>query len=47
MIKQTQTIPGQQSMDCLSVIGHFVGLAFKRLTFESVIFTLVLLHILH
>ena len=35
MIKQTQTIPRQQSTNCLSVIGHFVGLAFKGLTFES------------
>ena len=47
MIKQTQTILRQQSTNCLSVIGHFVELAFKGLTFKSVIFTLVLCHILH
>ena len=31
IVKHTQTIRWQQSKNCLSVVGHFVGLALKRL----------------
>ena len=31
MVKHTQTIRRQQPTNCLSVFGHFVKMAFKRL----------------
>ena len=33
MVKQTQTIRWQQSINCLNVFDHFWGLALKGLTY--------------
>ena len=38
MVKHNQTISRLLSMNCLSVFGHFVGLALKGLTAEIHIF---------
>ena len=35
MVKHTQTIRLQQSTNCLSVFGHFVGLGLKELTWRK------------
>ena len=43
MVKHTQTIRRQKPTNCLSVFGHFVGLALKGLKYTFVLFTNLIL----